>query len=268
MELRKDPTANAVMGGAFTQQNAAVLAAADRAQADRRRTLHRRISSGPMRAPRLINLAASNPNANAAEIFPVGARVQPADLLRQGRATRAASPASMPSSSAAIRWPAPARPRRAVERRRTAPAGHRLRTMPVVRNGARRSPTSPRSPGRDAGLRPGENHPICCSRPRRCRPCWPSQASSLPRRRAELSRRPAARPSARCSNPIGPARSGHRPVVAALWSTARPEAQPKQTNGQRRPDEPACARAAAPRSISSATTARTRGAQRCSYGQI
>ena len=25
MQLRKDPTANAVMGGAFTQQNAAVL---------------------------------------------------------------------------------------------------------------------------------------------------------------------------------------------------------------------------------------------------
>ena len=44
LKLRNDPTANAVMAGAFTQANAALLSATARPRAERRRTLHRAFS--------------------------------------------------------------------------------------------------------------------------------------------------------------------------------------------------------------------------------
>ena len=44
LKLRNDPTANAVMAGAFTQANAALLSAEARPLAQRRRTLHRALS--------------------------------------------------------------------------------------------------------------------------------------------------------------------------------------------------------------------------------
>jgi hypothetical protein len=73
MRLRKDPAANALMGGVFTQQNAAVMSS----------RLGRRPSEGelyighffgPYAGTKAIALAASNPGANAAEIFPAAAR--------------------------------------------------------------------------------------------------------------------------------------------------------------------------------------------------
>jgi transglycosylase-like protein with SLT domain len=69
LKLRNDPTANAVMAGAFTQANAAYLA----------QKLGRQPSEGELYiahflgaggAARLIELAAANPNAKAAELFP------------------------------------------------------------------------------------------------------------------------------------------------------------------------------------------------------
>jgi hypothetical protein len=73
MGLRKDATANALMGGAFTQQNAAVLA----------NKLGRTPSEGELyighflgssAAAKAITLAGSNPTANAAAIFPAAAQ--------------------------------------------------------------------------------------------------------------------------------------------------------------------------------------------------
>ena len=110
MELRKDPAANAVMGGAFTQQNAAVLAQRI-GRAPTEGELYIGHFFGPYAGAKAINLAASNPNAECRRDFSGGGAVQPADLLRQGRQRRAASRASAPSSPAAIRWRAPARPR-------------------------------------------------------------------------------------------------------------------------------------------------------------
>ena len=73
MQLGKDPAANALMGGVFTQTNAAVLAS----------RLGRRPSEGelyighffgPYAGAKAIALAGSNPTANGAEIFPAAAR--------------------------------------------------------------------------------------------------------------------------------------------------------------------------------------------------
>ena len=73
MQLRKDPTANAIMGGVFTQQNFAVLSS----------RLGRKPSEpelyighffGPQTGAKAIALARSNPELNAAEMFPAAAR--------------------------------------------------------------------------------------------------------------------------------------------------------------------------------------------------
>ncbi len=86
MRLRKDPAANALMGGVFTQQNAAVMSS----------RLGRRPSEGelyighffgPYAGAKAITLAASNPDANAAEIFPAAAHAnRPIFYDKQGQA--------------------------------------------------------------------------------------------------------------------------------------------------------------------------------------
>jgi hypothetical protein len=86
MQLRKDPTANALMGGAFTQQNMAVLS----------QRIGRKPSEGelyighffgPYAGAKAINLAASNPTANAAGIFPEAAAANRSIFYdRQGNA--------------------------------------------------------------------------------------------------------------------------------------------------------------------------------------
>jgi hypothetical protein len=86
MQLRKDPAANALMGGVFTQQNAAVLA----------RRLGRTPSEGelyighffgPYAGAKAIALARSNPTANAAEVFPAAAGAnRPIFYDKQGNA--------------------------------------------------------------------------------------------------------------------------------------------------------------------------------------
>jgi hypothetical protein len=73
MQLRKDPAANAMMGGAFTQQNAAVMAS----RLGRMPTegeLYIGHFFGPYAGAKAIALAQSYPNANAAEIFPAAAQ--------------------------------------------------------------------------------------------------------------------------------------------------------------------------------------------------
>src|SRR5882757_2933987 len=86
MNLRNDPTANAVMAGALTQKNAAALT----------RRIGRQPSEGELYiahflgaggAGKLIQLAGSNPQAPAAEIFPQAAHAnRPIFYDRQGNA--------------------------------------------------------------------------------------------------------------------------------------------------------------------------------------
>jgi hypothetical protein len=72
MKLRKDPAANAVMAGAFTQQNAAVLAnRIGRKPSDGE--LYMAHFLGPGGASKLIRKAGENPTANAANLFPAAA---------------------------------------------------------------------------------------------------------------------------------------------------------------------------------------------------
>jgi hypothetical protein len=73
MALRDDPTANAAMAGAFTQQNAALVA--DRiGRPPTEGELYVAHFLGASGAAQLINLAARDPNATAATAFPSAAR--------------------------------------------------------------------------------------------------------------------------------------------------------------------------------------------------
>src|SRR5499427_4883412 len=69
MQLRKDPTANALMGGVFTQQNAAVLSAR-LGRPPSESELYIGHFLGPAGAAKAITLAGSDPSASAAELFP------------------------------------------------------------------------------------------------------------------------------------------------------------------------------------------------------
>lgn len=68
LKLRNDPTANAVMAGAFTQANAAYLTQKlGRSPSEGELYIAHFLGAGG--AARLISLAASNPNAKAADLF-------------------------------------------------------------------------------------------------------------------------------------------------------------------------------------------------------
>jgi hypothetical protein len=86
MQLRKDPTANALMGGAFTQQNRAVLSQRI-GHTPSEGELYIGHFFGPYTGARAINLAASNPTADAAAMFPAAARANRSIFYdRQGNA--------------------------------------------------------------------------------------------------------------------------------------------------------------------------------------
>jgi hypothetical protein len=86
MKLRNDPTANAVMAGALTQQNAAALTRKiGRQPTDSELYIAHFFGAGG--AGKLIQLAGSNPQTNAAEVFPLAAHVnRPIFYDRQGNA--------------------------------------------------------------------------------------------------------------------------------------------------------------------------------------
>lgn len=72
LKLRNDPTANAIMAGAFTQSNAAVLSAKlGRSPSEGELYIAHFMGAGG--AARLIALAAADPNASAASYFPIAA---------------------------------------------------------------------------------------------------------------------------------------------------------------------------------------------------
>jgi hypothetical protein len=86
MKLRKDPAANATMGGVITQQNAAVLAK----RIGRKPTegeLYVAHFFGPHAAARVLQLAASEPSSDAVALFPEAARANRSVFYdRQGNA--------------------------------------------------------------------------------------------------------------------------------------------------------------------------------------
>jgi len=84
--LRNDPAANAAMAGAFTQANAALLTE-KLGRAPSEGDLYVAHFLGASGAARLINLAASNPNATAATLFPHAAQANGSIFYdRQGHA--------------------------------------------------------------------------------------------------------------------------------------------------------------------------------------
>ena len=72
MKLRNDPSTSAMMAGALARNNAAQLQAAT-GRAPSEGELYAAHFLGPDGAGRLINAATSNPNANAAAMFPAAA---------------------------------------------------------------------------------------------------------------------------------------------------------------------------------------------------
>jgi hypothetical protein len=90
MNLRYDPTANAVMAGAFTQQNAARLARAlGRAPTDGELYIAHFLGQGG--AVKLITTAQNAPQANAANLFPYAARANHSIFFTKGGGARSAA---------------------------------------------------------------------------------------------------------------------------------------------------------------------------------
>ena len=76
LKLRNDPTANAVMAGAFTQSNAAVLSSRlGRAPSEGELYIAHFLGAGG--AAKLVTLAAHNPNAHATDFFGHAAHANP-----------------------------------------------------------------------------------------------------------------------------------------------------------------------------------------------
>ena len=91
LALRNDPAANAAMAGAFTQANAAQLTE-KLGRAPSEGDLYVAHFLGASGAARLINLAATNPNATAATLFPHAARANGSIFYdRQGHARSVAA---------------------------------------------------------------------------------------------------------------------------------------------------------------------------------
>jgi hypothetical protein len=86
MQLRKDPAANALMGGVFTQQNAAVMAAR-LGRAPTEGELYIGHFFGPYAGTKALELVVSRPNAIAADLFPAAAQAnRPIFYDKQGTA--------------------------------------------------------------------------------------------------------------------------------------------------------------------------------------
>ena len=123
MRLRKDPTANALMGGVFTQLNAVQLAKRI-GRAPSEGELYIAHFFGPDAAAKAIKLAGNDPTANAAAIFPAAAAANRpifydrqgnarsiagvyAELVRRYQVARITSPTSMQVAAAGSTPPRP-----------------------------------------------------------------------------------------------------------------------------------------------------------------
>ncbi len=197
MGLRKDPTANAVMAGAFTRQNAAVLSR----RIGRMPTegeLYIAHFFGPGGAAKLIAQAGNNPQATAADAFPAAARAnRPIFYDKQGNARSVAGVytelvrryqvARANTGAPRRRWPLRRPPCRCRRYRLRAPMSPIRRASPACWP----RPTPRRHPHRD---RPRHHFMRCFSLPSGAiRWRRRSAKSGVPRPRAPAQRPP--RPS-------------------------------------------------------------------------
>jgi hypothetical protein len=154
MKLRKDPAANAMMGGVITQQNAAVL----EKRIGRKPTegeLYVAHFFGPHAASRVLQLAASEPNADAVAMFPEAARANRSvfydrqgnartiagvrdELVRRYQVAKARMVPSAAPTAVAAQTPAPTAS--------TAPARRVADTAAVTRAFAAAQPAEPSAP--------------------------------------------------------------------------------------------------------------------------
>jgi hypothetical protein len=195
MKLRKDPAANAVMGGVITQQNAAVLAT----RIGRKPTegeLYVAHFFGPHAAARVIQLAASEPNSDAVALFPEAARANRSVFYdRQGNARTIAG-----VRDELVR-------RYQVAKVQAAPA-----TAPTAV--AAQSPTGPVSAGptRQVADTAGVTQAFAAAQP-----AAPSPAAST-----EETARPPSRSAFHSLFETENRRGAISPVVAALWTPRGP----------------------------------------------
>ena len=160
LKLRNDPTANAVMAGAFTQANAAVLSTKlGRSPSEGELYIAHFMGAGG--AARLIASAAKYPNASAASYFPIAARSNAAifydrstgqprtladvrnlltaryDLAARSRpGTNAVAQADPPPSTVPNAVSRMAAASAATGADQTIPLSHSVRTIPVVSRSA------------------------------------------------------------------------------------------------------------------------------------
>jgi len=159
MKLRKDPTANAMMGGVITQQNAAVL----EKRIGRKPTegeLYVAHFFGPHAAARVLQLAASEPNTDAVTLFPEAARANRSvfydrqgnartivgvrdELVRRYQVAKARMVPSAAPTAVAAQTPAPAAS--------TAPARRVADTAGVTSAYAAAQPAAPSAPAAATG---------------------------------------------------------------------------------------------------------------------
>ena len=138
LKLRSDPTANAVMAGAFTKANASVLSERlGRAPSEGELYIAHFLGAGG--AARLITLAATNPNAKAADFFPDAAQAN--SSIFYDRATGAARTVAQVRDVLTARYDV-ALKTRSWPRRRRPP---RAATDAVGCTGCPRPPRTPRA---------------------------------------------------------------------------------------------------------------------------
>jgi hypothetical protein len=168
LKLRNDPTANAIMAGAFTQANAAVLSA-KLGRSPSEGELYIAHFMGVGGAARLISSAAADPAGSAARYFPIAARAntgifydrstgQPRTLAEVRNILTArydVAARARPSSSALAEadLPPSGMPPSAVPAARTAaaasnsapaiPFSHSVRTIPIVPSSAATAAATP-----------------------------------------------------------------------------------------------------------------------------
>jgi len=197
--LRKDPAANAVMGGVITQQNAAVLAT----RIGRKPTegeLYVAHFFGPHAAARVIQLAASEPNSDAVALFPEAARANRSVFYdRQGNARTIAG-----VRDELVR-------RYQVAKAQTVPA-----TAPTAV--AAQSPPVSAAPARRVADTAGVTRAFAAAQP-----AAPSPAAST-----EETARPPSRSAFHSLFETENRRGAISPVVAALWT---PRKSPSNESG-------------------------------------
>ena len=231
MQLRKDPTANAVMGAAFTQQNAAVMTPRiGRVPSEGEQYIGHFF--GPYAGSRAINLAASHPNAIAADIFPTAAQANRpifydksgharsvtgvcAELVRRYQVARASA------SSPSVETAAAPRPPRPIVSNTVAvvePAA------PVVTTQAVTAPTATTQAVAPASATASINNLLFSPLPL---PTMLAFASEQPAASAREAQPGARGETFRSLFQSVERREAVSPVVAALWSAARPEDAPQ-----------------------------------------